>query len=169
LNAEVGTTPRGRGQLTAVLGISSLILVAELVVGVLSNSIAVLADAGHVFADVAGTAIALAAIWIAVRPATRDRTFGFYRFEILAAVLNAVILFAIAAYVLVEAARRLSAPPAIDGAPMVLVATAALAGNAVSVWLLRAGQHGSLNLRRPTSKSSTTCSGLAPSWLPGSS
>jgi len=130
-----------------VLAISILILVAELVVGVLSNSLAVLADAGHVFADVVGTAIALAALRIADRPATRDRTFGFYRFEILAAVLNAVLLFAIAAYVLIEAVRRLSTPPEIDGAPMVLIATAALAGNAVSVWLLRAGQHRSLNLR----------------------
>jgi len=139
--------PRGRRELAAVLAISSLILVAELAVGLLSNSLAVLADAGHVFADVVGTAIALAATWMAVRPATRDRTFGFYRFEILAAVLNAVLLFAIAAYVLVEAARRLSAPPLIDGAPMVLVAAAALAGNAISVWLLRGGQHRSLNLR----------------------
>src|SRR5712692_2801368 len=140
-------TRHGRGQLAAVLAISILILVAELVVGVLSNSLAVLADAGHVFADVVGTAIALAALRIADRPATRDRTFGFYRFEILAAVLNAVLLFAIAAYVLIEAVRRLSTPPEIDGAPMVLIATAALAGNAVSVWLLRAGQHRSLNLR----------------------
>jgi cobalt-zinc-cadmium efflux system protein len=130
-----------------VLAISTVILVAEVVVGVRWNSLAVLADAGHVFADVVGTAIALAAIWIAVRPATRDRTFGFYRFEILAAVLNAVLLFAISAYVLVEAARRLLTPPEIAAAPMVLVAAAALAGNAVSVWFLRAGEQRSLNLR----------------------
>ncbi len=146
---SANTVPRrgNRGRLAAVLAISTLILAAELIVGVLSNSLAVLADAGHVFADVVGTAIALAAMWISARPATRDRTFGFYRFEILAAVLNAVLLFAIAAYVLIEAARRLSTPPAIAATPMVVVAAAALVGNATSVWVLRAGQQHNLNLR----------------------
>jgi cobalt-zinc-cadmium efflux system protein len=147
VSSDAGIARSNRRQLAAVLAMSALILVSELVVGVLSNSLAVLADAVHVFADVVGTEIALAALWVAGRPATQDRTFGFYRFEILAAVLNAVLLFAIAAYVLIEAARRLSAPPDVAAAPMVLVAGAALAGNAVSAWLLRAGQHRSLNLR----------------------
>jgi len=109
-----------RGRLALVLAISTAIFVAEVTVGLLSNSLAVLADAGHVLADVVGTAIALAAMWIAARPATRDRTFGFYRFEILAAVLNAVLLFAIAAFVLIEAARRLSTPPDVAATPMIL-------------------------------------------------
>ena len=136
-----------RGRLALVLAISTAIFVAEVTVGLLSNSLAVLADAGHVLADVIGTAIALAAMWIATRPATRDRTFGFYRFEILAAVLNAVLLFAIAAFVLIEAARRLSTPPDVAATPMILVAAAALGGNFVSARLLRSGQARNLNVR----------------------
>jgi cobalt-zinc-cadmium efflux system protein len=136
-----------RGRLLAVLAIGTTILLAELTVGIFANSLAVLADASHVFVDVVGTALALAAVSVAARPATRERTFGFLRFEILAAVLNSVLLFAIAAYVLVEAARRIAAPPAVAATPMILVAAAALAGNALSVWLLRAGQRGSLNVR----------------------
>jgi cobalt-zinc-cadmium efflux system protein len=136
-----------RGRLAIVLGISSTILVAEVIVGLLANSLALLADAGHVFADVIGTALALAAIWLATRPATRERSFGFYRFEILAAVLNSLILFAIAAYVLIEAWRRLFEAPEVASGPMVLVAAGALAANGVAVWLLRAGQARSLNLR----------------------
>ncbi len=136
-----------RGRLRIVLTISSAILVAEVVVGFAANSLALLADAGHVFADVVGTALALIAILLAARPATRDRSFGFYRFEILAAVVNALLLFAIAAYVLVEAWRRLFAAPEVASGPMVVVAAGALIANGVSAWLLRAGQSESLNLR----------------------
>jgi cobalt-zinc-cadmium efflux system protein len=137
----------GRGRLGIVLGISSTILVAEVGVGLLANSLALLADAAHVFADVAGTALALMAIWLAARPATRERSFGFYRFEILAAVLNSLLLFAIAAYVLVEAWRRLFDSPDIAAGPMLIVASGALVANGVAAWLLRAGQAESLNLR----------------------
>jgi cobalt-zinc-cadmium efflux system protein len=136
-----------RGRLVAVLAISCAILVTEVVVGLFANSLALLADAGHVFADVIGTSLALIAIWLAARPATQERSFGFYRFEILAAVVNALILFGIAAYVLVEAWRRLFASPEVASGPMVLVAAGALAANGVAVWLLRAGQARSLNLR----------------------
>ena len=130
-----------------VLGISSAILGAEVIVGLLANSLALLADAGHVFADVVGTALALTAIWLGSRPATRTQTFGFYRFEILAAVLNGMLLFAIAAYVLIEAWRRLGSEPVIATGPMLAVATAALAANGVAALLLRPAQGGSLNLR----------------------
>jgi len=115
-----------------VLGISSAILGAEVIVGLLANSLALLADAGHVFADVVGTALALTAIWLGSRPATRTQTFGFYRFEILAAVLNGMLLFAIAAYVLIEAWRRLGSEPVIATGPMLAVAAAALAANGVA-------------------------------------
>ena len=137
----------GRGRLVMVLGISSAILVAEVIVGLLANSLALLADAGHVFADVVGTALALTAIWLGSRPATRTQTFGFYRFEILAAVLNGMLLFAIAAYVLIEAWRRLGSEPVIATGPMLAVAAAALAANGVAALLLRPAQGGSLNLR----------------------
>ena len=136
-----------RGRLAIVLGISSTILVTEVVVGLAANSLALLADAGHVFADVVGTSLALIAIWLAARPATRERSFGFYRFEILAAVLNSLILFAIAGYVLFEAARRITNTPEVASGPMLVVATGALILNGVAVALLRAGQSESLNLR----------------------
>jgi cobalt-zinc-cadmium efflux system protein len=130
-----------------VLAISATIFIGELVVGLLSNSLALLADAGHVFADVVGTALALGAIHLASRPATGKRTFGFYRFEILAAVLNAVLLFAIAAYVLIEAWRRLSTEPDIATGPMLVVAALALVANLFAASLLRGAQKGSLNMR----------------------
>jgi cobalt-zinc-cadmium efflux system protein len=136
-----------RGRLGLVLGISVAILVAEVVVGLRANSLALLADAAHVFADVTGTALALVAIWLAARPATRERSFGFYRFEILAAVLNSLLLFAIAAYVLVEAWRRLFDSPEVATGPMLIVASGALVANGAAAWLLRAGQAESLNLR----------------------
>src|SRR5438093_271203 len=124
-----------RGRLVAVLAVSSTILLAEVLVGLLSNSLALLADAGHVFADVVGTSLALAAIELASRPATGKRTFGFYRFEILAAVLNAVLLFAIAAYILAEAWRRLGSEPEIATGPMLTMATVALVANIFAAFL----------------------------------
>jgi len=136
-----------RGRLVIVLGISSALFVTEVAVGLAANSLALLADAGHVLADIVGTGLALAAIWLAARPATRSRSFGFYRFEILAAVVNALILFAIAGYVLFEAWRRLFETPAIASGPMIVVAVGGLIANGVAVWLLRAGQRESLNLR----------------------
>ena len=136
-----------RGRLGIVLGISSTILVTEVIVGFAANSLALLADAGHVFADVVGTALALTAIWVAARPATRERSFGFYRFEILAAVLNALLLFAIAGFVLVEAWRRIADAPEVATGPMLIVATGALIANGIGAWLLRGGAQQSLNLR----------------------
>ena len=136
-----------RGRLFIVLGISSTIFVTEVVVGLTANSLALLADAGHVLADIIGTALALVAISLAARPATRERSFGFYRFEILAAVVNALILFAIAGYVLFEAWRRLFESQDVATGPMLIVAAGALLANGVAVGLLRAGQSESLNLR----------------------
>ena len=136
-----------RGQLVMVLAISAFVFAAELVTGLVTNSLALLADAGHVFTDVAGTALALGAISLAARPASRERTFGFYRFEILAAVLNAVLLFAIAAFVLVEAWNRFQQTPQIASGPMLAVAAIGLAANVVSARLLSAGSQESLNMR----------------------
>lgn len=136
-----------RGRLVLVLGISCAILVVELAVGISSHSLALLADAGHVFADVVGMSLALVAVWIGARPATRDRSFGYYRFEILAAVLNAVLLFAIAAYILVEAWLRLGEPAAVAAGPVIVVASVALVANAFAAWLMHAGQKDSLTVR----------------------
>jgi cobalt-zinc-cadmium efflux system protein len=136
-----------RGRLTAVFAITVVILIVELVGAALSGSLALLADAGHVLADGAGIGLALLAIRFAARPATPQRTFGYYRLEILAAVVNAVLLFGVAGFVLVEAWRRLAEPPEVASGLMLGVAAAGLVANAVSMWLLRDGQHQSLNLR----------------------
>jgi cobalt-zinc-cadmium efflux system protein len=137
----------GRGRLLAVFLVSLAVLVVEVVGGLVTGSLALLADAGHMLTDVAGIGLALLAIWFAGRPATPERTFGHYRFEILAAVVNAVLLFGVAVVVLVEAWRRLADPPEIASGWMLAVAVVGLAANASSVWLLRHGQAESLNLR----------------------
>ncbi|HWD43123.1 MAG TPA: cation diffusion facilitator family transporter [Actinomycetota bacterium] len=136
-----------RGRLTAVFAVTLAILVIELVGAALSGSLALLADAGHVLADGAGVGLALLAIRFAARPATPQRTFGYYRLEILAAVVNAVLLFGVAGFVLVEAWRRLTDPPAVASGLMLAVAAVGLVANAVSLWLLRDGQKASLNMR----------------------
>jgi cobalt-zinc-cadmium efflux system protein len=136
-----------RGRLLAVLVITSTVLVVEIVGGLLSHSLALLADAGHVFTDVAGIGLAMTAIWLASRPANPERTFGYYRIEILAAAINAVLLFGVSAWVLSEAWRRLSSPPEITTGLMLVVAVVGMAANAASMWLLREAQARGLNMR----------------------
>ena len=94
-------------RLAWALVISLVILIIEIVAGIASNSLALLADAAHVFADVSGIAFALVAVRLAARPRTDERTFGLYRLEIVAAAANAILLLAIAAFVFYEAIRRL--------------------------------------------------------------
>ena len=127
--------------------ITSTILVVEVVGGLVSGSLALLADAGHMLTDVAGIGLSLSAIWFAGRPATPERTFGYYRVEILAAVVNAVLLFGVAAFVLLEVWRRLREPPEVASGLMLVVALVGLTANAISMWLLQRGQAESLNLR----------------------
>ena len=136
-----------RGRLAVVFAITVALLLVELAGAAISGSLALLADAGHVLADGAGVGLALLAIRFAARPATPQRTFGYYRLEILAAVVNAVLLFGVAAFVLVEAWRRLTEPPEVASGLMLAVALVGLAANAVSMWLLHGGQRDSLNLR----------------------
>jgi cobalt-zinc-cadmium efflux system protein len=138
---------RHRGRLAAVLVLSLGVLVVEVVGAAVANSLALLADAAHVLTDVGGIALALAAIWFAQKPASARRTFGSLRLEIFAAVANAVLLLLIAAFVLVEAVRRLSEPPQIQSTAMLAFALVGLAANAVSLYLLRDAQAESLNMR----------------------
>ena len=138
---------RHRGRLAAVFAITVGIFVIQIVGGLLAGSLALLADAGHNFTDVAGIGLALLAIRMGGRPATGERTFGYLRLEILAAVINAVLLFGIAALVLFEGIQRLADPPAVTTGLMLVVALVGLTGNAVSLWLLHDGQRESLNLR----------------------
>jgi len=122
-------------------------MVAEVIGGLLSGSLALLADAGHMLTDAAGITMALLASTLAGRPATLERTFGYQRAEILAAVIHALLLFAVAAFVLVEAARRLSSPPDVSSTLMLTVAAVGLVANAGSLLLLRGAQADSLNVR----------------------
>lgn len=138
---------RHRKRLMVVLGITGGVLAVEVVGGLLSGSLALLADAGHMFTDVAGISFALLALRFAARPATPARTFGYYRLEILAAVVNAVLLFGVSILVLVEAARRLASPPVIASGLMLTVGVIGLLANGVSLWVLRRAQAESLNMR----------------------
>lgn len=136
-----------RGRLALVFGLTLAIFIIQAVGALLTDSLALLADAGHNFTDVVGIGISLGAIGLAMRPASGERTYGFLRLEILAAVANAVLLFVVAAYVLVEAWRRFSAPPDIASGAMLAIALFGLIGNAVSLYLLRDAQRTSLNMR----------------------
>jgi cobalt-zinc-cadmium efflux system protein len=140
-------TAAHRDRLLAVFGLTLGILVIEIAGGLISNSLALLADAAHVFTDVFGIGFALAAISIGGRPASDSRTFGFLRFEILAAVVNAVLLFGVAAFILFEAWQRLREPPAVASGLMLVVALVGLGANAVSLGLLHRAQGDSLNMR----------------------
>ena len=136
-----------RGRFLAVFGLTLAIFVVEAVGGFASNSLALLADAGHMLTDVAGIGLALLAIWIGARPARPERTFGYQRLEILAAVVNALLLFGVGAIILFEAVRRLAQPPEVTSGLMIAVALVGLAGNGVSLWLLREAEGRSLNAR----------------------
>jgi cobalt-zinc-cadmium efflux system protein len=136
-----------RGRLAAILVLTLAILAVEVVGGIAANSLALLADAGHMLTDVAGVGMALLAIWFAGRSPTNGRTYGYLRVEILAAVTNAFLLFGVAAFILFEAWRRLSEPPEIASGLMLAVALVGLAANAVSLFLLRDAQRESLNMR----------------------
>jgi len=138
---------KDRNRLVVVFALSSAVLVAELAGGLVANSLALLADAGHVFADLAGIGLALGAIWIGSRPATIGRTYGLYRTEILAAAINSVVLFGLAGIILWQAWVRLASPPEIESGLMLAVAMAGLAANGVSLYLLRDAQARSLNMR----------------------
>jgi cobalt-zinc-cadmium efflux system protein len=137
----------GSRRLGVVLVLVIAFLVVEVVGGLLTNSLALLADAGHMATDAAGLLLALLAIWIARRPATPDRSFGYYRVEIFAAVVNAVVLFGVAAVIVVEAISRFAAPPEVVGLPMLAIAAVGLVVNLVSLRLLHSGAQRSLNLR----------------------
>ena len=136
-----------RGRLAVVLGITLTILAVEVVGGVLAHSLVLIADAGHMATDAAGIGLSLLAVWFAGRPSSNTRTFGYQRAEILAAVINAVLLFGVGAFILVEAARRLVHPETATPGLMVVFGVIALAGNAASLALLRRGQGESLNVR----------------------
>ncbi len=135
------------GRLRIVLVLTAAYMVVEVIGGILTGSLALIADAGHMATDVAGVSMALLAIWFAARPPTARKSYGYYRLEILAAIANGLLLFGVAAFILYEAYRRFVDPPEVLGVPMLLVAAVGLVVNLVSAYLLFGGQKTSLNLR----------------------
>jgi cobalt-zinc-cadmium efflux system protein len=129
----------GRTRLLIVFGLVVGFLVVELIGSVLTNSLALLADAGHMLTDAVGVGLALLAIHVGSRPATPAKSFGYYRLEILAAAVNAVLLFGVAAFVLYQAVQRLGEPAEVVGGPMLAIAVLGLAVNLVSIRLLATG------------------------------
>ncbi|MBB1255884.1 cation diffusion facilitator family transporter [Streptomyces alkaliterrae] len=135
------------GRLRIALGIALALLVAEAVGAWLTGSLALLADAGHVATDVVGVGMALTAIHFANRPAGRGRTFGLARIEILAALLNCLLLLGVGGYILVEAIDRLRNPVEVPGGLTIVFGVVGLALNLCSLALLMRGQRESLNVR----------------------
>ncbi|MBB5256038.1 cation diffusion facilitator family transporter [Rhizobium leguminosarum] len=129
------------------LGLTSIFLVAEVIAGVVFNSLALLSDAAHMMTDVAALAIALMAIKIGGRPADERRTYGYKRLEVLPAAFNAILLFAVAIYVLVEAIGRFRYPEPTESTGMLVVAVLGLVVNLVSMRLLASGRNESFNVK----------------------
>lgn len=138
---------KGERPLWIALGLTTAFLVAELIGGILTNSLALISDAAHMFTDSAALAVSLAAIRIGRRPADGKRTFGYYRFEILAAAFNAILLFLVALYILYEAYERIGNPAAIESTSMLVVAALGLVVNLVSMRLLQKDKDDSLNIK----------------------
>lgn len=136
-----------RRRLLLTLILAGGYMIAEIIGGLLSNSLALLADAGHMASDVASLALSAFAIWLAERPADTRRTFGYHRAEILAALANAAALIGISIVILLEAVERLAAPPEVQGPLMMGVATGGLLVNIVGLMILHGGRKDNLNVR----------------------
>lgn len=138
---------KNKKRLAIVLGLTTAYLVAEVIGGLLTHSLALLADAGHMLTDVAGLILALFAIRFAERPATPERTYGYYRIEILAALVNAVVLIGISLYILYEAYERFRNPPEVQSGGMLAVALVGLVVNIAGIYLLKSASEESLNMK----------------------
>jgi cobalt-zinc-cadmium efflux system protein len=144
---EHGAKSTSARALLLTLGLTATYTVAEVIGGLLTGSLALLADAGHMLSDTGSLAVALGAIWLAKRPATPARSFGFKRAEILAALFNGVTLVAISIWIFIEAAHRFSDPPEVLGGWMLAIAIGGLLINLAGALILARGDRGSLNLQ----------------------
>ncbi|MFQ6093247.1 MAG: cation diffusion facilitator family transporter [bacterium] len=138
---------RNRKRLMVVLGLTSTLLVIEVIGGFLTHSLALLSDAGHMLSDVGGLALALLAIRFAQKSATPEKTYGYYRAEILAALTNGVVLIFVSGYILYESYRRFIEPPEVKSLPMLVVAGVGLVVNLMGMFILRGSSKGSLNIK----------------------
>ena len=141
-----GAHAANRRRLAVVLALAAAYMVAEVIGGLATNSLALLADAGHMLSDVGALGFSLFALWMAERPATTQRTFGYHRTEILAALANGATLVAISLYIFVEAFRRFGEPPEVQGALMMGIAAGGLAVNLAGLRILNAGRAENLNV-----------------------
>lgn len=144
---EISAAGRNKKPLLIVFCLTFFYLIVEVIGGFWTGSLALLADAGHMLTDVAGVGLALLAIWFAEKPASPERTYGYYRVEILAALTNAVVLIFISLYILYEAYERFKNPPEVQSAGMLMVASVGLVINVVGVFILRSGSRESLNMK----------------------
>jgi cobalt-zinc-cadmium efflux system protein len=134
-------------RLLFALVVSVVAMVAEAVGGWVSNSLALLSDAGHLMADVCAIGLSLFALRIAARPADHKRTYGYHRLEIVAALVNGALLFGIAASIAIEGYHRLRYPEPVQVRTVVLLSCLGIALNAAGMWITNTGEHGSMNLR----------------------
>lgn len=134
-------------RLAAALGLTFAVAIIEIVGGLATNSVALLADAGHMLTDSLGLAMALGAVWLAARPPSDARSYGHYRIEILAALLNGLLLLGVAIFILVESGRRFADPPDVEAGAMIAIASGGLAANLIALGLLASGARASLNVR----------------------
>jgi len=142
-----GSAPESRRSLTIVLALTAIYMVAEAIGGWWTGSLALLADAGHMLADVAALMLALMAVWFAARPATPNKTFGYYRLEILAALVNGVALILISLIIVYEAYQRWFAPTKVRSTAMTIVAAGGLLVNLLCAYLLHQDRDQDLNIR----------------------
>jgi cobalt-zinc-cadmium efflux system protein len=142
-----GRAEAGRRRLTMVLLLTAIYMVAEAVGGWMTGSLALLADAGHMLADVAALVLALVAIWFASRPATPRKTFGYYRLEILAALVNGVALVLISLLIIYEAYHRWTEPQPVKSGAMIIIAFGGLIINGIGAYLLHGHHEDDLNVR----------------------
>lgn len=134
-------------RLSLVLVLTAIYMVAEMLAGWWTGSLALLADAGHMLTDVAALVLALIAVWFGSRPATSSKTFGYYRLEIIAALVNGVALIVISLLIFYGAYQRWLSPPVVRTGPMIVVAVGGLIVNLVSAWILHRHDEVDLNLR----------------------
>jgi cobalt-zinc-cadmium efflux system protein len=134
-------------RLSIVLLLTSIYMVLEVIGGFWTGSLALLADAGHMFTDTAALILALTAVWFASRPATSRKTFGYYRLEIIAALVNGVALVVIALLIFYGAYQRWLSPPFVRSGPMMMVASGGLIVNLLSAWILHRSDEVDLNMR----------------------
>lgn len=134
-------------RLSIALGLTTIFMLVEVVGAVMTNSLALLSDAAHMFTDVAALAISLAAVKVGKRAPDDRRSYGYQRFEILAAAFNAILLFMVAGYILYEAVGRFMTPPEVESTGMFWIAVVGLVVNVISMRLLSGGKDESLNVK----------------------